>query len=306
MIEPTQHIENEIDDFNRKGIAFLKQTLWRFFFSLIRPLATTTEIFLRKELGERYFTVWNFLAGGFLIYTSMTMGASLRALEAQQAYGGPAASLRWSDYVAFALGLAWLIAFIVKSIMQFKRAHQRSREGILWHSQSCGYAVVPEFWQPWCPVGLGVLFLIFHITWPGLLLIASGIVSFSMRMNERARVYSRVLDMLDAQIESENLNEAIMKRGNGKSTKGFVAPLPAHVSNTHRENFLRAASRPAPSSFLQPANSASTPAPVPAQPSFIQPQTVHQASSEFNTPDLEPAAVSESPQSPPSPSTSRP
>jgi hypothetical protein len=235
MIPQFDAIEGEIHNFNRKGIAFIKQAVGAFLVFLVKPLAATTEAVFRKEFGERYFTAWDVFAGAGLIVFSSILALPLAALVAA------VTGLPW---LLFALpnllfGAIWLVTFLVFSFMHLGRIRERTAQGILWHSYCCGCSRVSEKWQPFYPVVLGIVLCVCQLYGPGVLMIASGFISLLMRVREAALFYARVLDTIDARIENEQLSDAVLKRSDPKATSGFVAPLPAYVSRKHRAKFLQ-------------------------------------------------------------------
>jgi hypothetical protein len=60
-----------------------------------------------------------------------------------------------------------------------------------------------------------------------------------MRVREAALFYKRVLDIIDARIEGEQLSDAVLKGSDPQATCGYLATLPAYVSTIHREKFLQ-------------------------------------------------------------------
>jgi hypothetical protein len=120
---------------------------------------------------------------------------------------------------------------------------ERYKTGILWHSYCAG---TPEFeeWlpsvaQPYAVIFAGVVLVLLKIYAPGILLIVSGFISVQVRHIAATRFYHKVLDVVDARIEQEQLADAVLKQSNPSATSGFVAPLPAYVSRKHREKFLQ-------------------------------------------------------------------
>jgi hypothetical protein len=236
-MNPSDYVEREIHAFNRKGIEFIKRALGELFRSLVRPLATITEVYFRMDFGVRYFTLWNVLAGLVLI----SMSNIPLSYVADVRRGVPHPQLHVNDIFVALVSLSWFLSFAVMSFVHLLYMRQRLRSGVHWHSYSCGYSYVPERLQPFIPVAVGVVLFCLGVWTPGLLLIASGLTSASLRRSEKWAFFKRVLDTLDAQIEAENLSEAVMNRGRGQKTAGFAAPLPAVIPDSTRRKFLQSA-----------------------------------------------------------------
>ena len=64
--------ETFLDNLDKKANSFLSNAFLAIVASLVRPIATLTEIFFRKQMGERYFTAWNIL-GGLVVYGSFVI-----------------------------------------------------------------------------------------------------------------------------------------------------------------------------------------------------------------------------------------
>lgn len=245
MSETMNLIEGEISSFNRKGLTMIKQMLKDLLLSFVRPLATMTEVLYRRDLGERYFALWNVIVGVFWLILASIPLTPFRHFTYDY-YDAPV-SRRWNFAATFniVVGVLWLIAFLWACWRERQSLHRRYREGIVWHSYSHGTSFlddrIPETYHGFIVLGFGALIAYLGAYVPGGLLIVSGYLSNQMRANEMTRFHHQVLDALDARIESENLSTAIMQRSRPQNTEGFTAPLPAYVSVKFRERFIQKA-----------------------------------------------------------------
>jgi hypothetical protein len=247
MLDPLGTIESEIDSFNSWGISQAKQGMAVFLKSLVRPMATLTEVIYRQELGERYFTRWNGTVGVVLL-TLATLPRSFYSRSWNR--GFPVFSTTgWqtADWITLGVGVVWLLLFASAWGRHQKTLRNRYNQGIMWHSYCRGVCPLDDR-IPITKHGLilalfggGAMWL--GIWGPGILLVISGYVSMQLRGIEQALMHNQILNAIDKRIESENLSQAVMRFSNPKSTEGFSAPLPAYVSDKFREKFAQTVKR---------------------------------------------------------------
>jgi len=238
------------------------------FFIISRPAVLVTLVYLRKDLGERYFTVIQAVLGLLLIM--LATGATVDFLRAPQSrilnytsnpyinnyyrnnyynaypqyspYGPPPEAPSSTGRIDFALfvGGFWEISFALLAAKHFLiTLRQRQKNGVLWHSRSDG---TPRF-KFLGEVILLVLLAIFTY-WTRLygicaLLSLSLFITFMADAHARKELYNRVLDVIDGQIESEWLGNAIERKLNPGQAHGLNAALPARVSNQYRRSVTK-------------------------------------------------------------------
>ena len=233
-------IENKIE-------SAAKNAFFTILVAMIRPLATLTEVFLRKDMGERYFTAWNVAAGTFLLF--------LFGLPHQAIIFGPSGSYtaygrhyrgEWGEgeFKLIISMLIWFGIFLFCAKLHQMAVIERYQKGTRWHSGCIGIpriAGLPVLVERLLPIAGGILLI-----WPtrlyglGGLMIFSGITTYFLRAYEAAKFRDRMLDMIDSQIEYDNLSKAIKERLSPENAEGVQAPLPAYVSDKSREQFARA------------------------------------------------------------------
>jgi hypothetical protein len=202
-----------------------------------------TEAVMRNDLGERYFTAWNYLVGLFFTFVAAIPVRTL--FPAVHAPGHQSFWSNWGflDYLNIVLGLIWFFAFALDGRKHLRASRQRHIDGVLWHSYSIGIPSTGLKWSPahqaLVPIIVGIVLLVLQCYSVGALLIVSGYISMQSRLIEAAIFYNRVLDVIDAQLEQENLSDAVLKKRAPDETCGFETPVPAYVSRQHRDKFLK-------------------------------------------------------------------
>lgn len=245
--DPIQRMFNRITDKVTDGII---QAVLGLVAMFIRPLATLTEIFFRKDFGERYYTFWNWYAGCILTtiaWICILIGVGLTST--QETYMDSRGLIHTQTIVAPAstfsltvLGL-WAWGLHIFTVIQWWSVRRRYQRGGRWHSRSIGVPWIPKF-PAWAeraiPLGLGFILVRFGATIPGVLMIASAATTLLLRWKEARDFKNRVLDVIDGQIEQEYLGKAVMERTGPREAEGFRAPLPAYVSQSFRQKVVAA------------------------------------------------------------------
>ena len=126
MTEPFDGVEAGIHDFNRKGIAFIKELVIAFLMLLVRPLATTTEAILRMDFGERYFTSWNVFAGTGLICFASFPVAGYKSSFSRMWFETVQEPWHFIDYLTLIFGTIWLLVFLANSLLHLRRIRERT------------------------------------------------------------------------------------------------------------------------------------------------------------------------------------
>lgn len=211
----------------------------------VRPIATLTEVFFRKDMGERYFTAWNVFVGWVLLAGIGVLQRFLLAPGRYDYYGrfypkDEWGATEWAPYIA--LGV-WALLFTLLANEQRHAVIRRYNKGIRWHSGNCGIRRLPLPYviEKGIPFVVGIaLALALRLYMLGGLMVLSGIVSIALRYYEALKFRERLLDIIDGQIEQENLAKVVKDRLKPEQTEGLQAPLPAYVSDEFREQFVQA------------------------------------------------------------------
>jgi hypothetical protein len=265
-------IEDAIDSFNNRGLQRFKQMVMAFLQSLVRPVATVTEKLYRRQMGERYFTLWNAFVGVVLILAA--------CIPISIYTTGQVDWHRWTagEWASTTWGLAWLIFFFIESCSHFHDVRQRYVQGVVLHTYSYGTDI--KHAARFAPTTVPLLCVIvgvaaaafptlcnnhdYGLVGIGGLLALSGLISGQMRMYEAARFRKMVLDTMDAHIAQKHLANAVAQRLKPAQAEGLNAPMPAYVSDKYRERFAQAISpaRVRPTAPLAPAVPTPQPEPV--------------------------------------------
>lgn len=268
--DPIQRIFNRMTDKITDGMIHAVLAL---VVMLIRPLATLTEIFFRRNMGERYFTAWNVIAGWWIItaFTAFRLGVPMPSNAGYDEMGRYQPGQSATPLLVWFFGsAAWSFClFAAMGVQQFF-VRQRYKQGGRWHSRSIGepwFPLLPAWAEKAIPIVAGIYIAWYcHVPLLGALLILSGITSGLLRLHEARLFRERVLDVIDSQIEQEYLAKAVLERSKPNEVDGLRAPLPAYVSQKFRERFVEALT-PADSVGLQsPAPQPSAPPPPPPTP----------------------------------------
>lgn len=213
----------------------------RLFYLLMRPMALISEVFHRKNFGERYFGPTQFLGGAALILMAFavtygmgspqvvgTRNAFNGSIEYQQVY----APQHTRAYVSCGI---WMGVFMLSFAVHNVRVAQWVRQGKVWHSESNGEPMIAGG-RWWVNAIAGVLlpYMLYRMRmeFVGGLLMFSILVSWNAARAARRAMYHKVLDVLDAEIEAKVLTEAVEDRKTGKSATGANVGLPVFIPPT--------------------------------------------------------------------------
>jgi hypothetical protein len=206
--------------------------------------AQTVEVFSRHNFGERYFSFLG-VFGKVASYLVLLL------------LWGWAKSYKESNF----LGLFFLGSFLMTLYHQIAIFH-RNKSGILWHSRSSGvsylsyfipnidfyFVTTDEFFlkrvvEPVFFVALGFFIAATVEQSLGIYLIFAGISLSTREALAATRFREKILDAIDAQIESKNLREAIVGQKKAEETDGFVFPVPQNYNQNQRESLFSGLSR---------------------------------------------------------------
>lgn len=237
-------LDRQVNRLQDSSVDIIKKVMGGFVLAMLRPLALTNELILRRDFGERYLSQQNAMLGGILIAIATAPFSMLDAISRGRLVIFDWANWSSADRANFAIGLIWLAVFALRAAMEFRGIKQRYVQKTLWHSYSIGWSPLDKLIKPenqgvWLAV-FGIILMVCHVAPISLLMFLSGTLSASSRKTEETRFHNLILDMLDRQIEHEQLASAVMERSDPRKTQGFVAPVRAYVSKPHREKFIQA------------------------------------------------------------------
>ena len=158
--------ESFFDNIEKKSNSFLTDALLVTLTSLVHPIATLTEIFFRKQMGERYFTAWNVIGGLIAIYVFRL-----------PAWGFDNEKAR---FIINAIAIIWGTCLCLYYMINYKEKTDRYRNGESWHSYNCGIPHINKYtlwFEKGIPAIVGVIFYWLGVKSLGALLVLSVMVS---------------------------------------------------------------------------------------------------------------------------------
>lgn len=217
----------------RIGATFAN-VFWNVVLFLIRPLGLLTQVFFRKEMGERYFSPLPTFVAAVILWATYMMTLRLPAPT----------PLLWlyltvtdqrevtAFYVRDAriwIPVVWAIVFAIAAWENRIRAWRRNRNGVKWHSRSMGVPRIPgmgNLFQYTTLIVAAGLLDVMALSWFALLVLLSVAATMATDYSVARQLYNSVLDALDAELESETLNQAINERLTPKQLNGIALRLP--------------------------------------------------------------------------------
>lgn len=207
---------------------------------VVRLFSVTIEVFLRHSFGERYLNI-------FTTYGAVLL---LAVITQMPSFLGGEKSLLW----------LYALAFILMCIVHRITIYRRKKNGVRWHSRYAGTSY--DFWKflPFQQYNIQLYFepllafiaglLISNFIRDGLggwLMVSALCLAISGQI-DAARFRNQVLDVMDSQIESEQLNAAVVELKDPSQTEGFSVPVSLNnYSPTQRVSFADAMRRIDPS-----------------------------------------------------------
>ncbi len=197
-------VQKAINDFNKKAAG----ALWGKF---KRIMATASEPFFRRDLGERYFTA-EVAFGATLIWLTATIlscktGPLLVPFFEGMHFNGLAGIFDHQIFPAVG-GTIFIIAYLRGCIQNFNRIGQFRNEGKLYHTMSRGQSR----WEGDRYFLLIAVLIALFIFVPVLciMVIISHSISAKLAAEQQAAIYSSYLDALDKKIEEEFMEDALL------------------------------------------------------------------------------------------------
>lgn len=237
MAKPEAMLNNAVSNFTKKAAA----TVWGKF---KRQLSTASEPFLRKNMGERYLSR-DALIGGAAIWFWATVAAlafsDIRSVGAFISYIPALHRLgHWmNNFVPTILVGGALSLFHFRFASENTRLMAKYRaESKPYHTQSRG---VPR-WEGnlvFMPLGIVAVLILFDLP-AAILFVFSCIMSAKIASEQQEAIYARYLDALDARIEKEYLEDAILGKCPTEITQ-LHKPLPESLTADLRQNIAAAA-----------------------------------------------------------------
>lgn len=233
-------LEGRILDFNLK-MAGLMATL------LVRPLALATDVFFRRDFGERYFTPNSALVSTLLWGLAANMGwlyDSGSNVVAGWVYGAGFQKLgHWIYHHNYThrIGTGILVIQGILCVWNYMKIRARVASGNPWYSMSRGGSVFGtenQFRDIALAVVITVILGVFAEN-IAVLFIVSRIISYQIEARQQALFYNQYLDAVDAKIQAENLQRALDKGEPPSFTGGLFCPLPNAIKGEHRKRVAR-------------------------------------------------------------------
>jgi len=216
---------------------------------LLKPLAIITQMFYRKEMGERYVQQWHILVGaGFICLATYASanGTIYESRVVQDTFG----QLRSTEVpasrthpLAYWIGGAWLVVFFLACTEHRLRIRGRYKRGQRWHSMCLGVPRLPiltELVQAICTGGLVYASYHFRMEPIAALLFSSLVAGASIDEVTKRMFWNQVLDTIDAQIEAEQIGKAIQQRLSPAQAEGVAARVPAALTGRSRKEIAAA------------------------------------------------------------------
>lgn len=263
MMHHTQQRPDSFDVTDFRTILNIAQTI-------MRLLSTTLEVFWRSGFGERYFDFWLYFLMGGLCYGAFLMAVTLLSLFTARASGGPL------------LNLFFLAVLVMGALHSFEIRARRKR-GVTVHSRYSGtshgfwYVLDPVYRvlfrkrltqdtiQLWFePASSYFIASLAEPISPALSLYVT-VAALSMHFSRRieiSRARHQLLDIIDAQLEAEYIEEAIKDERTPEKRHGFTMPgcadLADKIDFTALRDRLTQARAQAKTSANSPANAPDT------------------------------------------------
>src|ERR1700749_1278905 len=209
------------------------RSLFAFVEFLAGQFAKTIVVFLRWDFGERYFNISDFFGASltFIIIAGVVM-----LFLSSRSGGNPIA-----DIDTWPLRIFFLCFLVISIYHRFIAWLQMQGDRRRWHSRYAGTSflriltalpfvstyTVQRFIEPALAIVIGSF--IFSFTQPlGAWIIFSGLCLALTEQFAYVRARNRLLDAIDAQIESQHLGDAISGTKTIEETEGFALPVPTY------------------------------------------------------------------------------
>lgn len=213
-----------------------KKTLLEAWQNIKRILSTSSEIFFRRDMGERYFSDENWIWGLMLWSMASLVSCFLVCPLLAHFFLPPVAC---TPYYWFISLVAWLVAYLqYRWGMDNRAALEKYRSlGTAYHSRSQGICR----WGPHHSTAIVIMALVLLVFDPCafvLFWISRGITE-KLAAEQRAAIWSSYFDELDRRIEQEFLDKALLGECDIEITH-LREQLPARLNEDLRRNVAAA------------------------------------------------------------------
>jgi hypothetical protein len=237
MDKPGAVMDNALNAMTKKAAS----TFWGKF---KKQLSTASEPLFRKDMGERYLPAGN-LQCGCLIWILATAIAlcfpscrSAAAILCKALHWGSLASVFQFWLFTLATGAMLASANFAYGNESIALMAKYRADGTAYHTMSRG---IPRWGENQTLVAIGITAVLFLFDLPaGILFLASCGMSAKLAAEQQAAIYARYLDALDAKIEQEYLESAILGQCPTEITQ-LHKPLPPDMNADLRANIAAAA-----------------------------------------------------------------
>jgi len=230
-------LDKKMLDFNLKFFGFVASIL-------LKPIAAATAPFYRKNLGERYFTEFS-LTIGIVLWAAaglLARSSGSYAITLLYNHGLPqlGESLYNHGFISWGSGII-MLSFGFLGAQNIRAVRARQVGGAVWHSMSRGESIFGREDRTrdavYTLIAIAVLFLLA----PALagFFALSRILTYVLIVKEQRVIYSRFLDLQDAQIESSYREVALRDGPAPTQTGGIYGPLPGRFKGEPRANIAR-------------------------------------------------------------------
>ncbi len=236
--DPTETLFNEVNkSMANSAINIVKQTVAMLMNLVARGIAVFSDPLFRTNLGERYLNPLSMMGVGLLwliaLALSWPFGLSITGMVITR---GNITSTHWVSMLVILAYGGTLIHLINKDL---KAAVRRHAEGCPKHSYSYGEARLSTEEEYLVKIGLFAVFLFFAAPLAFVFLASIG-ASYMQGKLQAAVLYGRYLDAIDAMIETEQLETALLGVTPVSNTQ-VISPLSANLPDSLRKNIAAAA-----------------------------------------------------------------
>lgn len=236
----------------RIGATFAN-VFWNVVLFLIRPVGLLTQVFFRKDMGERYFSPLPTAVAAVILFAAYVVTVRVPApvpllwLYVSMTDQREVSAFFIRDAKLW-IPVLWAVLFAVAAWENRFRSWSRYRNGVKWHSRSMGVPRIPAmgnlFQYTVLIVAAGVLDVM-ALSWLALLVLLSVAATMMTDYSVARQLYNSVLDALDAELESETLNQAITERLTPKQLNGIALRLPKSLRQFIQNRGVSSGSNPA-------------------------------------------------------------
>jgi hypothetical protein len=236
----SDEMQKKLNNFNMKMLGLLPTLL-------VKPLALATDVFFRKDFGERYLTTSSVLVSGFLWvlatnFAYIYQGGASPFIELIFKLGLHRTA-QWLYHHDYSNKVGWIVIF-AHSFLAWRNlilTRVRAASGQVWYSVSRGSSIFGTENKIRDGIIAVVLVLVLGVFADslGLLCFISFCVSHHLAAREQAFFYNQYLDAVDAKIQAEYLQRALDKGEPPGFTDGLYCPLSKDFKGEYRERVAR-------------------------------------------------------------------